>query len=260
MKFQVSGFKFLFLLFSVIIGINACRSSRKVSMPAIATVGDTVFYTSCYPIESLYVPSCKLEVSFGNQSFPLNGNIYIRPDSICYFGGKWLLFVLRGAIYRDSFVVVSIAERVCYKGKNDYLQKITGFPVNPESMMLLFTADRCEDTYRNKLNYIPAARSSEQILMQGNNRSLLEMNMNVNGHTIKNISLYNSSQRQALFSAAYTGYQQYRQFALPTVFDIAAYDGQTSIRIKASFQQVLFNQPQRVNITVPANYKVVVLE
>ena len=254
------GFAALVLLFLVILGMNACRSHKKATVPFHSTIEDGVFYTSCYPIESLYVPSCKLEISYGNQSYSLNGNIYIRPDSICYFSGRWLLFEIRGVIYRDSFLIVDYFNRICFKGKNDYLQKITGYPVNPESLMMLFTADRCEEIYRNKLNFITAARSNEQILMQGNNHSLLEMNMNANDHTIKNISLYNSGQQQALFSAAYSGYHQYQHYALPTIFDIAAHDDKTPIRIKANFQQVLFNQPQQVNIVVSSKYKVVVLE
>ena len=87
----------LIVLFLAIIGMSACRSHKKtvVSTP----VEETAFYTSCYPIESLFVPSCKLEVSNGSQPLSLNGSIYIQQDSICYFRGKWLLFEIRGAIY-----------------------------------------------------------------------------------------------------------------------------------------------------------------
>jgi hypothetical protein len=193
---------------------------------------------------------------------PLNGSIYIRPDSICFFRGRWLLVEMRGAIYRDSFVVVNYFERICYKGKNDYLQKVTGYPVNPESLMMLFTADRCEEAYRNKFNFITAPGSSDKVLMQGINRSMLEMNINTDNRTIENITLYNTEQRQALFSASYSGYEQYPQFAMPTVFDISAYDGRNLFQIKANFQQILFNQPQQVDTSVPvtSRYQVVVLE
>ena len=245
------------LLIIAITGISACRSHKKITRPDRATVEETAFYSSCYPIESFYIPSCKLEISSG---LSLNGSIYIQPDSVCFFRGKWLLFEVRGAIYRDSFVVVSYLERVCYKGKNDYLQKITGYPVNPESLMMLFTADRCEEVYRNKLNFITATGNSDKILMQGQNRSLLEMNINTNNRTVENIALYNSSQRQPLFSAVYSGYEQYPQFALPTIIDISSNDGNLPIRIKANIQQILINQPQQVNLSVSSRYKVVVLE
>ena len=249
---------FFFLTLILMIGMSACRSNKKAT--GVERDLEAVFYTSCYPIETLYVPSCKLEITFGNQSFSPNSSIYIRPDSIYYFSGRWLLFEIRGAIYRDTFVVVSYFDRVCYKGNNDYLQKVTGFPVNPESLLMLFTADRCEETYRNKFNFITAAGSANKITMQGSNRSLLEMNINANDHTLENIALYNSGQRQASFSAAYSRYTQYPQFVMPTVFDFAAHNDNIPARIKATFQQILFNQPQKVGISVPSGYRVVVLE
>jgi len=243
------------LLF-LMIGMNACRSHKKTSAPASPV--EAAFYTSCYPIESLYVPSCKLEISDGGNSFSLNGSIYIRADSVCFFRGRWLMMeAMRGVIYRDSFVVVSYLERTCYKGKNDYLQKITGYPVNPESLMMLFTADRCEEAYRNKFNFTSVAGKNNQLLMQGENRSLLEMNINPNDGAIENIVVYNNRQR---FSAAYSDYEQYSQFVLPTVFNISANDGEKNIRIKASFQQILFNQSQNVNVNVPSGYKLVLME
>jgi len=248
------------LLLLLITGITACRSHKKLTAPVPATVEGLAFYTSCYPIESIYVPSCKLEVSLGNNSYSLTGSIYIQPDSVCFFRGRWLLFEIRGVIYRESFLVVNYVERICYKGKNDYLQKVTGYPVNPESLMMLFTADRCEETYRSRLNFIPANVSSEKLLMQGKNRSLLEMNINAKNSTIENIALYNNSQRQPMFSANYSIYEKYPQFSLPTMINISTHDGQMPIQIKANIQQILFNQPQKINISVSSGFKVVVLE
>ena len=248
------------LLLLAIAGITACRSHRKITVPEPETTEGIVFYTSCYPIESLYVPSCKLEVSFGNDSYSLNGSIYIRPDSVCFFRGRWLLFEIRGVIYRETFLVVNYVERICYKGKNEYLQKITGYPVNPESLMMLFTADRCEEVWRNRFNFVPANTGSEKMLMQGKNRSLIEMNFNSQSRTVENIALYNNSQPQPIFSADYSNYEHYPQFTLPTMINISTHDGQTPVRIKANIQQILFNQPQRVNISVSSGFKVVVLE
>ena len=247
-----------YLLLFLIIGMSACRSHKKVT--DVERNLDTVFYSSCYPIESFFVPSCKLEITYGNQSVSLNSSIYIRPDSVCYFSGRLLWGIIRGVIYRDSFIVINYWDRICYKGKNDYLQKIAGYPVNPESLLMLFTADRCEEAYRSKFNFITAIGSSDKILMQGANRSMLEMNINVKNHTLENMVMYNSQQRQAVFSTVYSSYKQYQQFVLPTVFDIAAHDDKTPIRIKANFQQILFNQPLEVEISVPSRYQVVVLE
>ena len=249
---------FRFFLLILMVGMSACRSQKKAT--EVERDPETAYDTSCYPITTLSVPSCKLDISYGNLSYSLNSSIYIQPDSICYFRGKWLLFEIRGIIYRDSFLVVNYLERTCYKGKNDYLQKLTGFPVHPQSLLLLFTADRCEEIYRNKFNFSVSNRSAHQILLQGANRSLLEMNINATDHTLENIHLYNSQQRQALFSAAYSGYQRYPHLVMPTVLDIAAHDSKTPIRIKANFQQILFNQTQRVSINVPASYRVVIYE
>ena len=266
---KIKTFHFCLIgLFFLMIGMSACWSHKRTTKKEVTKVerdshfrSETAFYTSCYPIESLYVPTCKLEISDGSNSFSLNGSVYIRADSICYFRGKWLMMeAMRGAIYRDSFVVVSYLERICYKGKNDYLQKITGYPINPETMLLLFTADRCEEAYRNKFNFTATAGKNDQLMMQGENRSLLEMNINANDRTIENIALYNSRQRQPLFSAAYSGYEQYSQFVLPTIFDISANDGKKNIRIKAYFQQILFHQSQEVNLRVPSGYQMVLLE
>ena len=134
--------KIVILIFLVILVANACRSHKKAI--TVDSSEEIVSAVSCYSIESFYVPTGRLEISTGSQSLSLNGSIYIRPDSIFYFRGRMLIDVVRGAIYNDSFVVVSYLERICYMGKNDYLQRITGFPVNPESLLMLFTDDKCE--------------------------------------------------------------------------------------------------------------------
>jgi hypothetical protein len=86
------------------------------------------------------------------------------------------------------------------------------------------------------------------------------MNINAGNRTVEKIALYNNAQQQPLFSATYSDYEQYPRFALPTIIDISAHDGNIPIRIKANIQQIQFNQPQQVNMSIPSNYKVVVLE
>ena len=262
MKIMVNGqwsmVNGIVLLVLTVIGMNACRSHKITTLST--PIDETTFYTSCYPFKSIFVPSCKLEISDGNKSFSLNGSVYIHQDSVCYFRGRMVVVeAIRGTIYRDSFIVVNYLERICYKGKNDYLQKITGYPVNPESLLMLFTADRCEEVYRNRFSLIAAAGSKDRILMQGKNRNLLEITLN-GDNLVENIALYNSQQRQALFSATYSGYNQYRQFTLPTGFNISAHDGKNPIHIKANFQQILLDQPQQVNINIPSRYEVVILQ
>ena len=259
----MSNFQFrpktLIVLFLAVVGMSACRSHRKTVVSASIPAEEAVFYNSCYPIGSIFVPSCKLEISDGSKSYSLNGSMYIQQDSICYFRGRWLLVEIRGVIYRDSFVVVNYWERVCYKGNNDYLQKMTGYPVNPQTLLILFTADRCEEAYRNKFGFPIIAGSNDRILMQGKNRSRLEMTLNSDSR-IENIALYNNLQRQALFNAAYSDYRQYPPYNLPSGFDISANDGKNTVRIKTHFPQILLNQPQQINFSVPTKYKLVVLE
>ena len=202
----------LLLVFTV---INSCRSPKKTTTADLPEEG---LLAPCYSIGSFSVLTGRLELTFGAQSFSLNGSIYIRPDSIFHFRGRLLIEVVRGAIYRDSFVVVNYLERVCYKGKNEYLQKITGFPVTPETLLMLLTADKCE----------------------------------------KNAAPLNNSRQQ--FSVNYDDYRQYEQFNLPTVVNISASDGRNRIGIKANFQQILLNQPEQVNISIPSGYRIVVLE
>lgn len=250
----------ILLLFLMTIGIEACRSRKKTVIPDSAGDGSG-FYPSCYPIASMAAPSCKLEISDGNNTFTLSGSIYIRPDSICYFrGSRFGIEAVRGIIYRDSFVVINYVERICYRGKNEYLQRIAGYPINPESLTIIFTADRCEDTYRNKLNFTVASAGNEKIVMQGKNQSRLEINISHSRQTVENITLYNNREHRERFSVAYGGYQQAPQFSAPTLFDVAANDGKKTVRIKADFRQILFDQPQQAHIRVPSNYRTVLLQ
>ena len=122
---------------------------------------------------------------------------------------------MRGAIYRDSFVVINFLERTCYTGKNDYLEKITGYPVNPQSIMRLLTADKCENTYRR----------------------------------------INPS-----FKVDYSGFNKYPRWELPSIVNISASDGENNIRIRANFQQILFDTSEKISINVPSSYKVVELK
>ena len=244
----------LVLVFIVVAGMGGCRSQRRV-------VATDAVYNQCFPIESFFVPSCRLELSIGGQSFSLNGSIYIRPDSVFFFRGRMLIDVVRGAVYRDSFVLVNYLERVFYTGRNEFLQNITGFPINPESLMMLFTADRCEAAYRDKFNFaITAGSRADRILMHDQYRNVLEFIINPDGQTVENITLSNSQQRQPLFSAVYSDFNQFEHFKLPTSLNITAHDGNAPIRIRANFQQIVLNQPQRININIPSSFQMVVLE
>jgi len=238
----------------IFLGYNACRSQKRATASASA---ESAFLQSCYLIESLYVPSCRMEIFYGNQRYSLSGSIYVQSDSVCFFRGRLLVEIVRGAIYRDSFIVVNYLERTYYKGKNTFLENITGFPINPESLMMLFTADRCEEVYRDRFQFVAGNKSQDKITMHGASRSLLEIILNPEDKTVEDISLYNAQQRQPLFNAAYSQYRQFDQFALPTLLEIFAQGG---FRIKADLQQIVLNQQQQFSINIPSNYRLEILE
>ena len=245
------------VLLLLTISISACRSQRNVSGNE-QNIG-TGFITSCYPIENFFVPASRLELSMGDQSFSLNGSIYIQPDSIFYFRGRLLLAEVRGVIYRDNFIVVSYLERIIYRGNNDFLQRLMGFRVSPESLMALFTADRCEEVFDSALGFTVDTKNNDRITMEGDNFSFLEMFINTSNGTIENITIETFSHQ--LYNVDYSGYNNFGLYNLPTVIDISANDGSRSIfKMTANFQQIALNQQEDINMNIPSNYRVVVLE
>jgi hypothetical protein len=241
----------------VIPWLHACRSHKSVAVDASRT--EAAVYTSCYPIESITVAKCRLNITDGGKSYQLNGSIHIRPDSVCYFRGVLMVEVFRGVVFRDSFAIINRLERICYKGHNDYLGRMAGYPVNPEVLFRLFTADRCEDMYREQFGFsIRSGNDHHTMIMQGERHSI-EMNINPDNRTIESITAYDPLQKRAGFRIKYSQYQQYRQFLLPGAFDISATGGAASIGVNAVFQDMAFNQPQQVNFSIPRGYTVVEL-
>ncbi len=247
----------IILLLLLVASLGACRSRK----PAVTetTRSSTAFYTSCYPIESITVPKCKLDITLGNKSYSLNSSIYIRPDSVCYFRGTILMEVVRGVIYKDSFVVLDRYHRICYKGSNEYLSRMIGYPVNPEILYMLFTGDRCEDIYREKFGFKVTAENNNKIVLRGQNRNFLEIEINSDNQTTGSITAYNRQQNQAGFKTSYSQYQQYQHFLLPTVFDILAKQDKSTVKINAVFQGIVFDQPQAINFSIPDGYKMITL-
>ena len=134
----------------VIFSVSSCKSKRVVVVEEKQEEKqeETDMFASCYQIDNFSVTSCRLEVSGSNiQSVSLSGSIFIIPDSIFFFRGRLLIDVVRGIIYRDSFVVVNYLERTVFKGKNEFLENMVGFQVNPKSLLMLLTDDDCWNKY-----------------------------------------------------------------------------------------------------------------
>ena len=210
------------LLFILIIcsGITGgCRSKKALVAEEERQQEQQELPVTCYPIEIFSVPSCRLEISgSGIQSVSLSGNIFVIPDSVFFFRGRLLIDVLRGAIYNNSFVVINYLERTVYRGSNDFLQNIVGFPVNPKTLLMLLTDDECGSRFINP----------------------------------------NSSRHP--FRVDYDTYRPFGEFELPTLLNISAGDGSNNFRVRADFRQIVLNVPEQFQISIPANYRVVVLE
>ncbi len=240
--------KNIFLLLCLSAGFIACRTHKPV------TTETGMLYSSCYPIESITIPHCKLSIKDGNKSYQLNGSIYIRPDSVFYFRGTVMgVEMVRGVIYHDSFAIINRWDRICFKGNNQYLSNLTGYPINPEILFLLFTADRCEEAYKEKLGFRVTSGQTSQVMVLGSNRSTLEMKFNPENSTTESITSY---KQQTGFKATYGQYQQFQQFLLPTVLDISASGGGSNIQINTTYQEILFDQPQSINFSIPSGYQI----
>ncbi|MDR0386215.1 MAG: DUF4292 domain-containing protein [Prevotellaceae bacterium] len=238
----------------LVLFLHACRSHKTATSTA-----ETDVYASCYPIESITVSKCKLNIAGGNRSYQLNGSLYIDPDSICYFRGTMMVEIIRGVIYRDSFAIINRMERICYRGKTEYLNNYAGITVTPESLFLLFTADRCEKIYREKFNY-KIANKNGIISLQGKNGTSMQITLNATDQTIKQITAHHPRLKNSKFSIAYDSYRRYQQFILPVSFDIFAGNDKNFVKIEAGFQDIQLNQLQHINFTIPSGYQTIYLQ
>jgi hypothetical protein len=237
------------LLCLTVLVFASCRTGKPVA--AKEAVHSESFFTSCYPIGSISAPKCKWEITDGDKSYRMSGSLYIRSDSICYFRAVMLVEIFRGAIEKDSFVILNRLERTCYRGSNQYLSRITGYPVNPVSLQLLFTADACEPLYR-ELGFTAVARRQE-VMLTGNN-ARIEIRMDEN-RRIRSVSAYSSAT-----DIRYDGFQDFHQFALPSSMHIAFSLNRRPVRIAVEFQEFFFDRPQPVNMKIPADYKMIYLK
>jgi hypothetical protein len=229
--------------------LASCRTGKTVATKE--SVHNKGFFASCYPIGSISIPKCRWDITDGDKSYRMSGSLYIRPDSICYFRGVMLVEIFRGVIEKDSFIVLNRLERICYKGSNQYLSRMTGYPVNPMSLHLLFTADACEQTYR-KLGFTAVTRPRALTLTGDNAR--VELRMDENRH-IESVSAYPSAS-----TVRYAGFRDFLQFSLPSSLHIVFSMNRRPIRITAEFQDFLFDRPQLVNMKIPSDYKVILLK
>jgi hypothetical protein len=234
--------------------LAACRSNRPAVTDAVPV---STWHASCYPVGSITVSKCKWVIVEGQKNYQLNGSIYIRPDSICYFRGTMMVEIFRGVIDKDSFAVINRMDRICYKGSNRYLSRMVGYPVNPEMLYLLFTADRCEKIY-NKLGFRLSKRNNKMML-HGKNANSIEIEMDADDKNIEGI-LVRGQTSASDFKIAYHPYQTYPLFALPSGLDMAVHIGNTSLNINTDFQEIRLNQPQTIHFDIPHNYKIVLLK
>ncbi|GHT24996.1 hypothetical protein FACS189430_10930 [Bacteroidia bacterium] len=209
---------------------------------------------SCYSPGSIAVRKCKWNILHEGKSFQLDGSLYMRPDSIVFFRGAKLVEVFRGVIKRDSFAVISPLERVCYKGSNDYLSRMCGYPVNPKSLYLLFTANRCEQAYRDMGFGVTAA--NRRILLS-NHPNSLELYLDEHNRHIEKITVIGAA---AGSGVSYSDYRQWSDWLLPSAIDISFRMKNSDFKINAVMQDFQFNTPQSVNFKIPSGYSIINLE
>ncbi|MDR3094539.1 MAG: DUF4292 domain-containing protein [Bacteroidales bacterium] len=238
----------VFVAFST---FGGCRSGRNAAKTEDIISENAV--TSCYSPSSIAVNKCKWNISQEGKSYQLNGNLYIRPDSICFFRGVMLVEVFRGVVKRDSFAVISHLERVCYRGSNNYLSRMCGYPVNPQSLYLLFTANRCEQAYREMGFGVTA--SNRKILLS-NQPNSLELYLDENTQRIEKITVIGQAAGSGI---SYRNYQQWSDWVLPSTIDISFRMKSSDFTISAVLQDFLFNTPHPVNFKIPTGYKTVTL-
>ena len=229
--------------------LDSCRTPKS---SVTSQTDDTSLYTACYPWESVTFNNCKLNVSLNGKSLQMNGNIYARRDSVIYFRGVMLVEVLRGVIYRDSFAIINRLERICYKGSNDYLQRITGYPVNPDGLMLLLTADRCEATFR-QMGFESAERNNKMMLYSGN----MGLEINTNAETQNTESIISAGGRnKTMFRANFLRYTKVSRYKLPNMIEVSASDDKTEFKLSAEFPEILVDKHRPIQFVVPNNYKI----
>jgi hypothetical protein len=241
----------IIVVFVVFAMVSGCRSGKN-TVKTEDTVSENAV-SSCYSLSSVTVSKCKWNISQEGKSFQLDGSLYIDPDSICYFRGTKLVDVFRGIIKRDSFAMVSYLERVCYTGSNNYLSRMCGYPVNPKSLYLLFTADRCEKAYR-EMGFGVTASNRKMLL--SNHPNSLELYLDENNQHIEKISVIGQAAGAGI---SYRNYRQWSDWVLPSTIDISFRMKNSDVKINAVLQDFLLNTPQSVNLKIPSGYKTVML-
>ncbi len=250
MPTERSSFGRIFCLLIVVAVLsNACRTQKK---PTTEEKKDSEFYETCYPAESISFNGCKLNITVGGNSLQLNGSIYARRDSAVFFRGTMLVEVVRGVVYRDSFAVINRLERICYKGSNEYLSRMAGYPVNPESLTMLLTADRCDEAYR-RMGFKTVSRNDKMMLYTDNIG--LEISVNPETQTTQNI-ISTGNRNQTSFRADYSRYVPVSRCNLPGLINVSAFDGKTAFRFSADFPEIIFNEHRSIRFDVPKGYKI----
>ncbi|MDR1864268.1 MAG: DUF4292 domain-containing protein [Bacteroidales bacterium] len=239
--------------------LAGCRLHKPVTAPDASPSGKAA-YTSCYPMESITVSKCRWSISEGGRTHQLNGKIHIRPDSICYFLGTTAMGieVFRGVVREDSFAMINRPERICYRGSNAYLSRMTGCPVNPRMLYLLFTADCCTQAYR-AMGFSVTERDGRMVIY-GKNANSLEFSVDTEHRTVESVSVQGQGSAPHGFGIAYRQYRSFPLFALPSVLDISARSNAGTIGVNAVLQEITFDSKQKVNFRIPEQYKTVWLK
>lgn len=152
----------VFVLCLLILILHGCQCSRQPKPIDEEHLQFPDYITNeCHTLPA-FSSQCKIQFDdLAKKIITLNGSIAILPDSVFVFRANLfgLMEVARGAIYNDHFIMLNIAERTAYCGKNTYLESIFGFPITPKTLMLLFTGDFCEEIFNNQLHFVTTSKT-----------------------------------------------------------------------------------------------------
>jgi hypothetical protein len=229
------------LLLGLAVALAACHGGKN----AVVSQASADSLATCYPIRSLTAAKCRWEISEGANSYRLTGSLYLKPDSICYFRGSMMVEVFRGVVKQDSFLLINRVDRICYSGSNSFLSRLLGFPVSPQMLYLLFTADACEERYRSLGFHL--TRAADRLTLA---QPACRLEARLSDRRLSHIDLHGATTG----TVDYAQFQPFGKFMLPAETNLSISRKQGVATIKTIMQDVILDREMPVNMQIPQGY------
>lgn len=247
----------LFLMLLVGVGsINACRSSRKNTHSTPANTTDLL--TKKMGLNQLNSPwlSASLDVTAGDskQEQSFSADMRLRTDSALWlsvypnFGIK--IEVARALITRDSVKVLDRFNKKYYVYGIDYLQRLTGYPLNFDLLQRVIVGSRLIDAPPTALDTLP---NGAGFLLKSEDNTLHE-NVHIQSpqNTIKQIVMEDYFTEKIL-TIDFDDYQPLQQllFARKRQVNIKS---KTIYKANISFDELNIGKPLEMPFAVSGKY------